>query len=333
MPENEEKPQNNIRDAALFLLSVGQDRAAEVLRLMTPKQVQEISTAMGNLGAVTPGMVNDVLSQFINTLSSMTALGLDAGDYIRNAMVAALGVEKASSILDRSLLDDTEGLVQLKWMDPRMVADLIRNEHPQIITIILSLLDYDLAAKTLGYMNTRVQADVIMRLATLQNVQPAALKELDQIMLRTLDGASTKSSDLGGVDSAANILNMMETAVENSIIEKITELDSGLSQKLQDKMFMFDDLSAMDDRSMQTLLREVNSDQLLLALRAAGEEIKEMVLRNLSRRAAEMLREDMENAPPARLADVEAAQKEILAIARRMSDNGEIMLGGSGDMV
>ncbi|MEY2700437.1 MAG: hypothetical protein RIQ52_1192 [Pseudomonadota bacterium] len=333
MPEADEKPQNNIRDAALFLLSVGQDRAAEVLRLMTPKQVQEISNAMNSLGAVTPGMVNDVLSQFINTMSSMTALGLDAGDYIRNAMVAALGVEKASSILDRSLLDDTEGLVQLKWMDPRMVADLIRNEHPQIITIILSLLDYDLAAKTLSYMNTRMQADVIMRLATLQNVQPTALKELDQIMLRTLDGASTKSSDLGGVDSAANILNMMETAVETSIIEKITELDSGLSQKLQDKMFLFDDLAAMDDRSMQTLLREVNSDQLLLALRAAGDEIKEMVLRNLSRRAAEMLREDMENAPPARLADVEGAQKDILAIARRMSDNGEIMLGGSGDMV
>lgn len=333
MPEADEKPQNNIRDAALFLLSVGQDRAAEVLRLMTPKQVQEISNAMNSLGAVTPGMVNDVLSQFINTMSSMTALGLDAGDYIRNAMISALGVEKASSILDRSLLDDTEGLVQLKWMDPRMVADLIRNEHPQIITIILSLLDYDLAAKTLSYMNTRMQADVIMRLATLQNVQPAALKELDQIMLRTLDGASTKSSDLGGVDSAANILNMMETAVETSIIEKITELDSGLSQKLQDKMFLFDDLAAMDDRSMQTLLREVNSDQLLLALRAAGDEIKEMVLRNLSRRAAEMLREDMENAPPARLADVEGAQKDILAIARRMSDNGEIMLGGSGDMV
>jgi flagellar motor switch protein FliG len=333
VPEADEKPQNNIRDAALFLLSVGQDRAAEVLRLMTPKQVQEISNAMNSLGAVTPGMVNDVLSQFINTMSSMTALGLDAGDYIRNAMVAALGVEKASSILDRSLLDDTEGLVQLKWMDPRMVADLIRNEHPQIITIILSLLDYDLAAKTLSYMNTRMQADVIMRLATLQNVQPTALKELDQIMLRTLDGASTKSSDLGGVDSAANILNMMETAVETSIIEKITELDSGLSQKLQDKMFLFDDLAAMDDRSMQTLLREVNSDQLLLALRAAGDEIKEMVLRNLSRRAAEMLREDMENAPPARLADVEGAQKDILAIARRMSDNGEIMLGGSGDMV
>jgi flagellar motor switch protein FliG len=216
-------------------------------------------------------------------------------------------------------------------MDPRAIAELIRLEHPQIIAIVLSFLDPDQAAGVLSQFPERVRTDVIMRVATLDGIQPAALQELDEILEKQFSGAANvKSSTLGGVKKAADILNFVEGTVESQVIEQITENDEELSQQIQDNMFVFENLIDVDDRGMQTLLREISSDQLLLALRGAPEGLREKIFNNMSSRAAEMLKDDLEAAPPAKLSDVEAAQKEILTVARRLSDAGEINLGGSG---
>jgi flagellar motor switch protein FliG len=329
------KTLDGIQQAALFFLTVGQDRAAEVLKHMSPKEVQQIGAAMAELRNITLDMIDGVVRRFIDEIRNQTALGVNSEDYIRNMLTQALGADKASNIIDRILLGrNSKGLEQLKWMDPRAIADLIRLEHPQIIAIILSLLDSDQAAETLGYLPERIRSDAIMRVATLQGVHPAALKELDDIMEKQLSGnANVKSSTIGGIEAAANILNFSDSTVETSIMEQIAEANPDLSQKIQDKMFVFDDLVDIDDRGIQTLLREVSTDALLLALRGADDALKEKVFSNMSRRAAEMLRDDLEAAPPARLSDVEAAQKDILAIARRLAESGEISLGGGDELI
>jgi flagellar motor switch protein FliG len=331
----ETRAMNGVQQTALLFLTVGQDRAAEVLKHMSPKEVQQIGAAMAELRNVTLDMIDGVLRRFIDDIRNQTALGVNSEDYIRNMLTQALGADKASNIIDRILLGrNSKGLEQLKWMDPRAIADLIRLEHPQIIAIILSLLDSDQAAETLAHLPERIRSDAIMRVATLQGVHPAALKELDDIMEKQLSGnANVKSSTIGGIETAANILNFSDSTVETSIMEQIAEANPDLSQKIQDKMFVFDDLVDIDDRGIQTLLREVSTDALLLALRGADDALKEKVFSNMSRRAAEMLRDDLEAAPPARLSDVEASQKDILAIARRLAESGEISLGGGDDLI
>ncbi len=335
MAEAESTKLDGPQRAALFFLTVGQDRAAEVLKHMSPKEVQQIGAAMAELRNVTMPMVEDVLGKFVDDIRNQTALGMNSEEYIRNLLTQALGADKAASVCDRILLGrNSKGLEQLKWMDPRAVADLIRLEHPQIIAIILSLLDSDQAAETLSYLPEKLRPDLIMRIATLTGVQPAALRELDDIMEKQLSGnANVKSSTLGGIETAANILNFIESNVEASIMDQISEVNPDLSQKIQDKMFVFDDLVDVDDRGIQTLLREVSTDSLLLALRGADDALKEKIFSNMSRRAAEMLRDDLEAAPPARLSEVEAAQKDILAIARRMAEAGELSLGGSDELI
>ncbi len=326
---------DGVQQAALFFLTVGQDRAAEVLKHMSPKEVQQIGAAMAELRNVTLDMIDGVVRRFIEEIRNQTALGVNSEDYIRNMLTQALGADKASNIIDRILLGrNSKGLEQLKWMDPRAIADLIRLEHPQIIAIILSLLDSDQAAETLGHLPERIRSDAIMRVATLQGVHPAALKELDDIMEKQLSGnANVKSSTIGGIETAANILNFSDSTIETTIMEQIAEANPDLSQRIQDKMFVFDDLVDIDDRGIQTLLREVSTDALLLALRGADDALKEKVFSNMSRRAAEMLRDDLEAAPPARLSDVESAQKDILAIARRLAESGEISLGGGDELI
>lgn len=326
---------DDTQQVALFLLTVGQDRAASVLKNMGPKEVQQIGTAMAELRNIKAEMVDTVMARFVGELHNQLALGIDSDEYIRSMLTKALGSDKASTVIDRILLGrNSKGLEQLKWMDPRGIADLIRHEHPQIIAIIMALLDSDQAAEVLSYLPERVRSDVVMRVATLQGVQPSALLELDDIMEKTLSGAANvKSSTLGGVDTAASILNLLESSVEANIMDQISELDSELAQKIQDKMFVFDDLAEIDDRGIQTLLREVSTDSLLLALRGADEGLKQKIFGNMSRRAAEMLRDDLEAAAPARLSDVEAAQKDILAIARRLADAGEIQLGGGDELI
>lgn len=323
------------QQAAMFLLAVGQDRAATVLTHMNPKEVQQIGAAMAELRNVTADMVDEVMERFVSSIRNQTALGIDSDEYIRNMLTKALGSDKASNVIDRILLGrNSKGLEQLKWMDPRAIADLIRQEHPQIIAIIMALLDSDQAAETLAYLPERVRSDVIMRVATLHGVQPSALMELDDIMEKQLSGnTNVKSSTLGGIETAANILNFLDSSVEANIMDQIIEADSDLGQKIQDKMFVFDDLASIDDRGIQTLLREVSTDSLLLALRGADDEMKQKIFGNMSRRAAEMLRDDLEAAAPARISDVEAAQKDILAIARRLADAGEIQLNGGDELI
>jgi flagellar motor switch protein FliG len=318
--------------ASLLLLAVGQERAASVLKNMGPKEVQLIGTTMASLGNISSDMVDVVLEEFITQIKSQTALGMDSDEYIRDMLTDALGVDKAGSMIDRILLGkNSKGIEQLKWMDARAIADLIRLEHPQIIAIILTLLDSDQSAEVLGLLPENMRSDLMFRIATLNSVQPAALRELDEIMEKQLTGSdSMKSSSIGGVDTAANILNFMDGAISEVMMEQMTETNSELSQEIQDKMFVFQDLKVVDDRGIQTLLREVSTDQLLLALRGVEDELKEKIFSNMSKRAAEMLRDDLEAAAPAKLSEVELAQKDILSIARKLSDSGEISLGSGG---
>lgn len=321
-----------VERSALLMLGLGEKHAAEILRHMRPKEVQEIGLAMAGLSNVTNSQMELVMQNFVDAIGEQTSLGMGSDEYIRNMLTSALGADKASGIIDRILLGrNSKGLEQLKWMDPRAIAELIRLEHPQIIAIVLSFLDPDQAAGVLSEFPERVRTDVVMRVATLDGIQLAALQELDEILEKQFSGASNvKSSALGGVKKAADILNFVDGAVESKVIEQINEADEELSQQIQDNMFVFENLNDVDDRGMQTLLREVSSDQLLLALRGAPDGLREKIFQNMSSRAAEMLKDDLEAAPPAKLSDVEAAQKEILTVARRLSDAGEINLGGSG---
>ncbi|WP_041764649.1 flagellar motor switch protein FliG [Pseudoxanthomonas suwonensis] len=323
-----------VQRAAVLLLSLGEADAAEVLKHMSAKEVQKLGLAMATMSGISREQVVDVMDQFENALERQTSLGVGADDYIRNVLIQALGADKAGSLIDRILLGrNTTGLDTLKWMDPRAVADLVRNEHPQICAIVLSHLDPDQAAEALKFLPERVRADVLLRIATLDGIPPNALNELNEIMERQFAGnQNLKSSSIGGVKVAANILNFLETGQDQSILGEIGKVDTELCQRIQDLMFVFDDLVELDDRELQTLLREVSGERLGIALRGADVKVREKITRNMSQRAAEILLEDMEARGPVRLADVEAAQKEIMTIVRRLADEGVITLSnGAGE--
>ena len=324
---------NGAERAAVFLMSMGEDDAASVMRHLGPKEVQSLGAAMTSLKNINREQVDTVLEDFVITVSEQTSLGIGNTDYIRSVLVKALGEDKASGIIDRILMGgNTRGLEQLKWLDPKTVAEMLRLEHPQIIAIVLAYLDSDHAAQVLGEMPERVRHDILMRVATLEGIQPAALQELDEIMERQFSGKQRlKSSSIGGLQAAANILNFLDTGVESPLMEQINEIDGELGSKIQDLMFVFADLADVDDRGIQQLLREVSTDVLVLALKGADEEVKDKILRNLSKRASEMLVDDLEAKGPVRVSEVETAQKEILSIAKRMADEGTIALGGGGD--
>ncbi len=317
--------------AAVLLMALGETDASEVLRHMGPREVQKVGTAMATLANVTKTQVDDVLNTFANGVGDQTALGVGSDEYIRRVLVDALGDEKAGGLIDRILLGrNSKGLESLKWMDPRAVAEIIRLEHPQIIAIVMSYLDSDHAAEALSFLPERVSTDVLMRIATLDSIQPAALAELDEILEKQFAGnTNLKSSSMGGPKSAANILNFLESG-EARVLESIKESDNELAEELEELMFVFDNLIDVDDRGIQTLMREVSSDVLVLALKGAEETLKEKIFKNMSKRAAEMMRDDLEAKGPVRLSEVEGAQKEILGIARRLSEAGEIALGGAG---
>ena len=321
---------SGLERSALLMLGLGEQHAAEILRHMGPKEVQEIGLAMAGLSNITNSQMELVMQKFVGTIGEQTSLGMGSDQYIRNMLTSALGAEKAGGVINRILLGrNSKGLEQLKWMDARAIAELIRVEHPQIIAIVMSFLDPDQAAGVLAEFPEKMRADVIMRVASLDGIQPAALQELDEILEKQFSGgANVQSSALGGVKKAADILNFVDGAIESKVIEQISESDDELSQQIQDNMFVFENLIDIDDRGMQTLLREVSSDQLLLAMRGAPEPLRDKIFKNMSSRAAEMLKDDLEAAAPVKLSDVEASQKEILTVARRLSEAGEINLGG-----
>lgn len=329
MADNNHPTLTGVQRAAVLLMSLGEHEAAEVLKHMGAKEVQKLGMAMATISNVSRDQAEEVIDSFVSTLATQTSLGVGADDYVRNVLVQALGEDKASGLIDRILHGrNTKGLDTLKWMEPKAIAELIRNEHPQIIAIVMSYLDPDQAAEVLKFLQDRVRADVLMRIASLDGVPPTALNELNEIMEKQFSGnQNVKSSTVGGIKAAANIMNFLETSQEAAVMAAIRQIDAGLGDKIQELMFVFDDLAELDDRSMQALLRDIPNDKLGVALRGADTGVKDKILKNMSQRAAQILTEDMEARGPVRLADVEAAQKEILNIVRQLADSGTIQLG------
>lgn len=325
----------HVDQAAILLMSLGEQDAAEILKHMGPKEVQRIGAAMTQLQNVQQSDVQFVMGNFLEEVSNLTGLGMGADNYIRKMLITALGEDKANGLIDRILLGgNTTGLDTLKWMDARSVADIIRNEHPQIQAIVIAYLDADQSAEILSYFTEKVRLDIMMRVASLDTVQPTALQELNDILEKQFSGsASSQTKTMGGYKVAAEIMNNLEGSVEAELMDGIKRIDEDMGNQIQDLMFVFDNLVDVDDRGIQALLREISSEVLVIALKGADDNLKEKIFKNMSKRAAELLRDDLETKPPMRLADVEAAQKEILVTARRMADAGEIVLGGSGEQM
>jgi flagellar motor switch protein FliG len=320
--------------ASVLLLSLGEQDAAAVLKHMDAREVQAIGTAMATLKNVSRDDADAVLDAFAGSLGKQTSFGVGTEDYVRNMLTAALGEEKAGGLLDRILVNrGSKSIEALKWMDGRTIADLIGGEHPQIVAIVLAHLDSAHASEVLANLPQQVRGEVIMRIATLDGVQPSALIELDQIMERQVAGAGVrgKAASLGGVKAAAQILNALDSTRELEVMESIVNADADLGQRIQEQMFVFDDLMRVDDRGMQTLLRDVPGDRLVIALKGADPAMREKIFSNMSKRAADMMREDLEVKGPVRLSEVDAAQKEILAAARTLAEQGQINLGGGSD--
>ena len=322
---------DGIEKGAMLLLSIGEDEAAGVLRLLSPREVQKLGSAMAQLKAVPREKVEAVLDEVRNNTAQGSAVGGDE-EKIRGMLTKALGDDRASNLISRILQSgDTAGIEGLKWMDATTAADLIKNEHPQIIATILVYLEFDHAGDILKQFPERLRNDVLLRIATLDGVQPQALHELNEALTRLLAGATAiKKTSMGGIRHAAEILNFVGQAAETAIVDSVREYDPDLAQKILDEMFVFENLQDVDDRGIQLLLREIQSDSLIVALKGAPEELREKIFKNMSQRAAEMLKEDLEAKGPVRLSEVEAEQKEILKIARRLADEGQIMLGGQG---
>ncbi len=328
-----ESARSGTERAAILLLTLGESEAAQVLKHMGAKEVQRIGAAMAKLANVSKEEVQGVISDFHTTVESQTSVGVGADEFLRKVLVDALGSDKAESIIDRiNIGRSTKGLEALKWMDPRAVAELIRLEHPQIIAIVLAYLDGDQAAEVLLLLPLPVRSDVIARIALLDGVQPSALTELDDIMEKQFAGKSTgKTSVLGGAKAAANIINFLDPSQESTLMEQVAKSDQALAARIEELVFVFDNLLEVDDRGMQELLRNVASDQLLLALKGTDEQLKEKIFKNMSQRAAEMLKDDLESKGPVRVSEVENAQKEILKVARKLAESGAIALGGKGE--
>ena len=322
----------SVEKSAILLIALGEDYASEVLKHMGPREVQKLGHAMANLKTVPRTRVEAVLAEFHQVSEEAAAVHVDTDAYVRAVLTKALGDDKAANLISRILQGgDTNGIEGLKWMDAPTVAELIRNEHPQIIASILVHLANDHASDILNLFTERLRNDVILRIATLEGIQPEALRELNDVMLRLLSGsANLKKSAMGGVRAVAEILNFMGTANETTVVDSIREYDPDLAQKILDEMFVFENLLDLDDRGIQLLLREIQSDSLILAMKGASEPLREKIFKNMSQRAAEMLREDLESRGPVRLSEVEAEQKEILKIVRRLADEGQLVLGGAG---
>jgi len=320
-------------DAAILLMALGEDAAAEVFKHLSPKEVQRLGETMSRTRTTSRERMQSVLERFQKDAGDLRTLVADTDEYIRAVLRRALGDDKAGLLIERILQGgDVSGIESLKWMDPQSVAELIRNEHPQIIASILVHLERDQASAVLMHLAERLRHDVMLRIATLDGIQPNALRELNDVLTKVLAGGEKlKRKKLGGTKAAAEILNFFGGSNETVVLDAIREHDADLAQRIADQMFTFDDLNRLDDRAIQLLLREVANDSLIVALKGADTELRERMFRNMSQRAAETLRDDLESKGPVRLSEVEAEQKEILKTVRRLADEGQIALGGGGD--
>jgi flagellar motor switch protein FliG len=322
---------DGVMKSAVLMLAIGEDEAAEVMKYLTPKEVQKLGAAMATLKSVGREQVETTVNDFLNEADASSDFGLDSDEYIRSVLRKALG-DKADSVLDRILHNsDSSGIESLKWMDAGTVAELIKDEHPQIIATILVHLDADHASEILSQFTDRLRQDALLRIATLDGVQPTALKELNEVLGKLLSGNdSLKKQSMGGVKVAAEIMNYFGGDVETSVMEGLRNYDEDLAQQIMDTMFVFDDIINIDDKGIQVMLREVQSETLIIALKGTTAEMREKIFKNMSSRAAEMMREDLESKGPVKLSEVEAQQKQMLQIVRRLADEGQIMLGGKG---
>ena len=319
--------------SAILLMTLGEDRAAEVLKHLSSREVQLLSGTMAGMSQVSHKQLGEILSEFEDDAEQFAALSVNASDYLRSVLVKALGEERAASLLEDILesRETTSGMETLNFMEPQSAADLIRDEHPQIIATILVHLKRGQAADILAQFDERLRNDVMLRIATFGGVQPAALAELTEVLNNLLDGQNLKRSKMGGVRTAAEIINLMKTQQEEAVIDAMREYDGELAQKIIDEMFLFENLVEVDDRSIQRLLQDVDSESLLIALKGAEQPLREKFLKNMSQRAADILRDDLANRGPVRMSQVENEQKAILLIVRRLAESGEMIIDGGED--
>ncbi len=321
-----------VEDAAILLMSLGETEASEVFKHLSPKEVQSVGEAIAKMKSISRERVESVLGKFTETAGDQSMLVSDNNEYVKGVLRKALGNDKANLLIDRILSGgDVSGIESLKWMDASSVAELLRNEHPQIVAAILVHLEFDQASEVLKLFVERQRNEVLVRIATLDGIQPIALRDLNEVMGKVLAGGDKlKKTAMGGAKTAAEIINMLGSAVETSVLDFIREGDADLAQRIMDNMFTFDDLQKLEDSAIQTVLKEVQSESLVIALKGAAPEMREKIFKNMSKRAAETLREDLESRGPVRLSEVEAEQKEMLKILRRLADEGQIVLGGGG---
>ena len=326
------KDDQGVEDAAILLMSLGEEEAAAVFKHLAPKEVQKLGETIARMKSITRERMDGVLDKFGTIAQSQHVLVQDTDEYVKAVLRKALGDDKANLLIDRILQgSDVTGIESLKWMDASSVAELLRNEHPQIVAAILVHLDFDQSSSVLKSFTERQRNEVLIRIATLDGIQPSALKDLNEVMSKVLAGGEKlKKASLGGVKTAAEIINLMGSSVETSALDYIREADNELAQKIMDNMFTFDDLNKLDDKGFQSLLKEVQSESLVIALKGAAPELREKVFRNMSSRAAETLREDLDSRGPVRVSEVESEQKEMLKIVRRLVDEGQIVLASGG---
>lgn len=331
MPASKNDDQG-VEDAAILLMSLGEEEAAAVFKHLAPKEVQKLGETIARMKSITRERMDGVLDKFGTEAQSQHVLVQDTDEYVKAVLRKALGEDKANLLIDRILQgSDVTGIESLKWMDASSVAELLRNEHPQIVAAILVHLDFDQSSSVLKSFTERQRNEVLIRIATLDGIQPSALKDLNEVMSKVLAGGEKlKKASLGGVKTAAEIINLMGSSVETSALDYIREADNELAQKIMDNMFTFDDLNKLDDKGFQSLLKEVQSESLVIALKGAAPELREKVFRNMSSRAAETLREDLDSRGPVRVSEVESEQKEMLKIVRRLVDEGQIVLASGG---
>lgn len=325
--------EQGLNDAAIMLMSLGEEEAAEVFKHLSPKEVQKLGETIARMRTVSREKVDEVLNRFTSDAAAQSLLVSDTSNYVRAVLKRALGDDKAALLIDRILQGgDVSGIESLKWMDPLSVAELLRNEHPQIVAAILVHLDAEQSSAILMHLTERQRSEVMLRIATLEGIQPTALKDLNEVLFKVLAGGDkVRKSSLGGIKAAAEIINLLGSGMDAAVLESIRGYDIDLAQKIMDKMFVFDDIVKLDNRAIQTVLREVASETLVVALKGAQPEVRDKILSNMSSRAAEALREDLESRGPMRLSEVEAQQKEILKTVRRLADEGQIALASGGD--
>ena len=319
--------------SAVMLLTLGEDRAAEVFKHLTTREVQQLSIAMSSMRQISNQQLIDVMASFEEDAVQYAALNVNANDYLRSVLVKALGEERANNLLDEisETRETTTGIETLNFMEPQMAADIIRDEHPQIIATILVHLKRGQAADILALFDEKLRNDVMLRIATFGGVQPSALAELTEVLNNLLDGQNLKRSKMGGVRTAAEIINLMKSQQEENVITAVRDYDGELAQKIIDEMFLFENLIDIDNRSIQRILQEVESESLVVALKGCDQELRDHFLNNMSQRAAEIMRDDLASGGPVRMSQVEAEQKAILLIVRRLAESGEVVLHGGDD--